>query len=71
MEEEHAVGELVRQAHVVSDDNAGQLQLKLQLLNEIAEKLREAEGHMVAEAAEAIEEAHATEGIEGGNVRRR
>ncbi|HEX8796860.1 MAG TPA: AAA family ATPase, partial [Polyangiaceae bacterium] len=38
---------------------------------EIAEKLREAEGHMVAEAAEAIEEAHAAEGIDGGNVRRR
>jgi predicted ATP-dependent protease len=38
---------------------------------EIAEKLREAEGHLVAEAAEAIEEANAGEGIEGGSVRRR
>ncbi|HTQ45260.1 MAG TPA: ATP-binding protein [Polyangiaceae bacterium] len=38
---------------------------------EIAEKLRVAEGHLVAEAAEAIEEASAAEGIEGGSVRRR
>jgi predicted ATP-dependent protease len=38
---------------------------------EIAEKLREAESHMVAEAAEAIEEASAADGIEGGSARRR
>jgi predicted ATP-dependent protease len=38
---------------------------------EIAEKLREAEGHLVAEAAEAMEEAAAGEGIEGRNARRR
>lgn len=38
---------------------------------EIAEKLREAEGHLVAEAAEAIEEASAAESIEGSSVRRR
>jgi predicted ATP-dependent protease len=37
---------------------------------EIAEKLREAEGHIVAEAAEAIEEA-ASSDAEGANVRRR
>jgi predicted ATP-dependent protease len=37
---------------------------------EIAERLREAEGHAVAEAAEAIEEAAAAES-EGANVRRR
>lgn len=38
---------------------------------EIAEKLREAEGHLAAEAAEAIEEAGAGDGIEGGKARRR
>jgi predicted ATP-dependent protease len=38
---------------------------------EIAEKLREAEGHIVHEAAEALEEAAAAEAIEGGNVRPR
>jgi predicted ATP-dependent protease len=38
---------------------------------EIAEKLRQAEGHMVAEAAEALEEAASGEDIEGGSVRRR
>jgi predicted ATP-dependent protease len=38
---------------------------------EIAEKLREAEGHLVAEAAEAIEEATGGEGREAGNARRR
>jgi predicted ATP-dependent protease len=38
---------------------------------EIAEKLREAESHMVAEAAEAIEEASAADPIDGGKVRRR
>ncbi|HEY8090806.1 MAG TPA: hypothetical protein VIF09_23250, partial [Polyangiaceae bacterium] len=37
---------------------------------EIAEKLREAEGHAVAEPTEVLEEAPA-EGIEGGTVRRR
>jgi predicted ATP-dependent protease len=38
---------------------------------EIAERLREAEGHMVAEAAEVLEEAGAVDGIEAGAVRRR
>ena len=38
---------------------------------EIAEKLREAEGHLVAEAAEAIEEATTGEGREAGSARRR
>jgi predicted ATP-dependent protease len=38
---------------------------------EIAERLREAEGHMVAEAAEVLEEAGAGDGIEAGAVRRR
>jgi predicted ATP-dependent protease len=38
---------------------------------EIAERLREAEGHLVAEAAEAMEEAAAAETIDGGSVRRR
>ena len=38
---------------------------------EIAERLREAEGHLVAEAAEVLEEATAGEGMEGGTVRRR
>ncbi len=38
---------------------------------EIAEKLREAEGHLVADAAEAMEEAAAGDGIDGGSVRRR
>jgi predicted ATP-dependent protease len=38
---------------------------------EIAEKLREAEGHFVAEAAEAIEEAGAGERMEGSKARRR
>jgi predicted ATP-dependent protease len=38
---------------------------------EIAEKLREAEGHLVAEAAEAMEEAAASDGIDGGSVTRR
>jgi predicted ATP-dependent protease len=38
---------------------------------EIAERLREAEGHLVAEAAEAMEEVAAGEGIDGGSVRRR
>jgi predicted ATP-dependent protease len=38
---------------------------------EIAERLREAEGHMVAEAAEAIEEVATGERIEGGSARRR
>jgi predicted ATP-dependent protease len=38
---------------------------------EIAEKLRQAESHMVAEAAEAIEEASAEGGMDGGKVRRR
>jgi len=38
---------------------------------EIAEKLREAEGHMLAEAAEAIEDGGGGEAIEGGSVRRR
>jgi predicted ATP-dependent protease len=37
---------------------------------EIAEKLREAEGHLVAEAAEAIEEAAGAEGREEGKVRK-
>ena len=38
---------------------------------EIAERLREAEGHLVAEAAEAMEEAAAGEGMDGGSVTRR
>jgi predicted ATP-dependent protease len=38
---------------------------------EIAEKLREAEGHLIAEAAEALEDPTTGDGIEGGNVRRR
>jgi predicted ATP-dependent protease len=38
---------------------------------EIAEKLREAEGHMVAEVAEAIEDSGAGEAIEGSSARRR
>ena len=38
---------------------------------EIAERLREAEGHHPAEAAESIVDAGAGEGIEGGSVRRR
>ncbi|MDP9000022.1 MAG: AAA family ATPase [Myxococcota bacterium] len=38
---------------------------------EIAEKLREAEGHLAAEAAETMEEAAAGEAREGGNARRR
>jgi predicted ATP-dependent protease len=38
---------------------------------EIAERLREAEGHLVAEAAEAMEEGASGEGIDGGSVRRR
>jgi predicted ATP-dependent protease len=38
---------------------------------EIAERLREAEGHLVAEAAEAMEEGAAGDGIDGGSVRRR
>jgi predicted ATP-dependent protease len=36
---------------------------------EIAEKLREAEGHGTHEAQEGIEEAGGAEGIEGGNAR--
>jgi predicted ATP-dependent protease len=36
---------------------------------EIAEKLREAEGHIVHEAAEALEEASAADSMEGGSVR--
>ncbi|HEY6462713.1 MAG TPA: hypothetical protein VIY73_21235, partial [Polyangiaceae bacterium] len=38
---------------------------------EIAEKLREAEGHAIAEAAEVLEEASAGDGIDGSTVRRR
>jgi predicted ATP-dependent protease len=38
---------------------------------EIAERLREAEGHMVSEATEVIEEATSADGIEGSAVRRR
>jgi predicted ATP-dependent protease len=38
---------------------------------EIAERLREAEGHMVPETAEALEEAGVGDGIEAGAVRRR
>jgi predicted ATP-dependent protease len=38
---------------------------------EIAEKLREAEGHLVAEAAESMEESSAGDGMDGGSVRRR
>ncbi|MBV9948392.1 MAG: AAA family ATPase [Myxococcales bacterium] len=38
---------------------------------EIAEKLREAEGHVVAEAAEVLEEGAPPEGIEAGKARRR
>jgi predicted ATP-dependent protease len=38
---------------------------------EIAERLREAEGHLALEAPEGLEEAAAGEGIEGGSVRRR
>jgi hypothetical protein len=38
---------------------------------EIAERLREAEGHLVAEAAEAMEEGSAGDAIDGGSVRRR
>ena len=38
---------------------------------EIAEKLREAEGHFAAEASDSIEEATAGDGIEGGKARRR
>ncbi len=38
---------------------------------EIAERLRVAEGHLAADAAEAIEEAAAGEGIEGGKALRR
>jgi len=38
---------------------------------EIGEKLREAEGHLVHEAAEVIEESAKEDGIEGGSVRRR
>jgi predicted ATP-dependent protease len=38
---------------------------------EIAERLREAEGHLAVEAPEGLEEAAAGEGIEGGSVRRR
>jgi len=38
---------------------------------EIAERLREAEGHHASEATESIEDAGAGEGIEGGSVRRR
>jgi hypothetical protein len=36
---------------------------------EIAEKLREAEGHMVAEAAEAMEEAAGADPLEGTKTR--
>jgi predicted ATP-dependent protease len=38
---------------------------------EIAERLRVAEGHLMAEAAEGIEDAGGGEAIEGGSVRRR
>jgi predicted ATP-dependent protease len=38
---------------------------------EIAERLREAEGHMVPETAEALEEAGVGDGMEAGAVRRR
>ena len=38
---------------------------------EIAEKLREAEGHLAPEAADAMEETTAGEGMEGGKARRR
>ncbi|HEY1695425.1 MAG TPA: ATP-binding protein [Polyangiaceae bacterium] len=38
---------------------------------EIAEKLREAEGHVAVEAAEVLEEASAGDGIDGSTVRRR
>jgi predicted ATP-dependent protease len=38
---------------------------------EIAEKLREAEGHFAAEASDSIEEATAGDGIEGGKARQK
>jgi hypothetical protein len=38
---------------------------------EIAERLREAEGHHAAEVPEGMEEVAAGEGMEGGSVRRR
>ncbi|MGD0526424.1 MAG: S16 family serine protease, partial [Polyangiaceae bacterium] len=38
---------------------------------EIAERLREAEGHMVSETTDVIEEATSAEGIDGPSVRRR
>jgi predicted ATP-dependent protease len=38
---------------------------------EIAERLREAEGHMAQEAGDAIEESAAVDGMEGGKARRR
>src|SRR5436853_7612069 len=40
MQEEHAIGELLREAHVMGDDDAGEFQLELELLDEVAEKLR-------------------------------
>src|SRR5689334_22478943 len=39
VQEDDAIRELLREAHVVSDNDAGQLELVLELLNEVAEQL--------------------------------
>jgi predicted ATP-dependent protease len=63
-----AAGERDASGHFPASSVFGRVERRI---IEIAEKLREAEGHLLAEAAEAMEEAGGGEAIEGGSVRRR
>ena len=40
MQKEHAIGEALRKAHVMRNDDAGEMKLALQLLNNVAEQMR-------------------------------
>ena len=39
MQEEHAIGELVGETHVMSNNDAGEFQLELQFFNKVAKQL--------------------------------